>query len=499
MTTAGSQPAGLGAQILKTFKPTISDQTRFGAGCRDNATQTERSDIVQLEETFATLENILRMASALKKELTMATYSLRMESKTLISDHATELYHHANNRLMEMEKRHREQTDMLRRSFRTQLSDAVARISAEYKNYYDEILSGKTGRHDRKIRELTLTCNEQHATIKQNETVIQMLQSQIQKLAADARTEPAEPESVIVEAEPQGVLSQEEADELHATIENLQLRVRELQMEASDRDSGHKNLQRSLSDAKEQLELERAKVSRLTSELDGERRNAAAEGARSAADAHAQIAALKEQLREQKERLEQEADERLQSMLANAQSTAAAKLQAELAKQREIEEKLRRERDALAGQDSSKIVKQLQDQALHLQQTIVKLQREIKAINERWQLRMDIMERRLTGVREESLLRANLQKHAATLHRAAITYAPDGPVLMSSGDAAAAGFPPSVTAGNFPQPHQAAAAMAVDMSAAASRHPAAVYSHQREPSAPATWRPPASASVNIPP
>lgn len=432
MATAGTQ-ARLGATILKSFKPTISDQTRFGPGFRDNATQTERSDIVQLEDTYKILDELMTTSSTLQKELSMSTYSLRMESKNQIAEHATNLYHHANNRLMEMEKRHRAQTDMLRRSFRTQLSDAVARISAEYKTYYDEILSGKTGRHDRKIQELTVLCNEQKSTIKQNETVIQMLQAQIQKLTAE-KAEPIEVEQEMVMMEPEGVLSQEEADELHSTIENLELKVRELQMELSEKDTGGKALQKKLADLKDQLDLEKAKSDKLKAELDGERRNATAAGARATADMEAQVAMLKKEMEDQKERLENEAEERLKRMLAEASSSAAAKLEAELARQKEIESKLRRERDALASQDSSKLVKQLEDQARHLQAIIGKLEKEIKRLNEYWAQKLAIVERNLNAIREESLLRANMQRQAATLHRAAITYAPDGPVLMTSGE-----------------------------------------------------------------
>ena len=438
-SNAGTQ-ARLGAQILKSFKPTISDQTRFGPGFRDNAVQTERSDIVQLQETYKILEQLVATSSTLQKELSMSTYSLRVESKNQIAEHATNLYHHANNRLMEMEKRHRSQTDMLRRSFRTQLSDAVARISAEYKAYYDEILSGKSGRHDRKIQELTKTCAEQRATIKQNETVIQMLQAQIQKLV-DRSEEPAEIEPEVINLEPEGILSQEEADELHATIENLELKVRELQMELNEKDSGGKNLQKRMADLKDQLDLERAKGEKLKAELDAALRNATTAGARASADLQAQIAMLKTEMDEQKQRLEREAEERLKRMLAEAKSGALADLEAELARQREIENKLRRERDALAGQDSSKLVKQLQDQAQHLQATIAKLQKEIKRLNVYWEQRLGVVERKLNAIREESLLRANLQRQAATLHRAAITYAPDGPVLMTSGDVASPGRP----------------------------------------------------------
>lgn len=42
----------------------------------------------------------------------------------------------------------------IRKSYQTQLDDAIRRISGDYKIYCDDILQGKTGHHDAIIEDL---------------------------------------------------------------------------------------------------------------------------------------------------------------------------------------------------------------------------------------------------------------------------------------------------------------------------------------------------------
>lgn len=44
--------------------------------------------------------------------------------------------------------------DQLRKTYQTQLDNAIRQIAGQYKAYYDELLHGKTGRHDLVIKNL---------------------------------------------------------------------------------------------------------------------------------------------------------------------------------------------------------------------------------------------------------------------------------------------------------------------------------------------------------
>jgi gas vesicle protein len=59
-----------------------------------------------------------------------------------------------NKKVKELERQQKEKLDTVRGSYRQQLVNAIQKIAGEYKAYYDELLSGKSGRHDLRIKEL---------------------------------------------------------------------------------------------------------------------------------------------------------------------------------------------------------------------------------------------------------------------------------------------------------------------------------------------------------
>ncbi|XP_041366262.1 cingulin-like isoform X2 [Gigantopelta aegis] len=77
-------------------------------------------------------------------------------------------------------------------------------------------------------------------------------------------------------------------------------------------------------------------------------------------------------------------------------------------------------------EEASTLKHDLREQAL--QTEIAKLKRETEKINRIWEKKFAILQRSLFALKDESYLRHTLQKQAATLHHAAVSYAADKPI-----------------------------------------------------------------------
>ncbi|CAB3989815.1 Hypothetical predicted protein, partial [Paramuricea clavata] len=113
------------------YSPSISDKTRAGYFSQDCASQTEKSDLVNLKEVTHMVQILVQDLSTLKKSLYFARHVLEADYKNKLEEKGLDLYCRVNDRILDLEKMHEERVKTIRRSFKQQLADAVVQISNE--------------------------------------------------------------------------------------------------------------------------------------------------------------------------------------------------------------------------------------------------------------------------------------------------------------------------------------------------------------------------------
>ncbi|CAH3147768.1 unnamed protein product [Pocillopora meandrina] len=121
---------------LDEYRPSIADQVRVGYFSQDRSSQTEVSEIAQLKEMTEVLQNLVRDIENLKRSLHYAKHVLQADYENKLQERALDLYCRVNDRILELEKQHEDRVNVIRRSYRQQLADAITQISSQHQEYY---------------------------------------------------------------------------------------------------------------------------------------------------------------------------------------------------------------------------------------------------------------------------------------------------------------------------------------------------------------------------
>eukprot|EP00118_Oscarella_pearsei_P010719 m.67499 g.67499 ORF g.67499 m.67499 type:complete len:168 (+) comp35451_c0_seq12:1070-1573(+) len=108
------------------------------------------------------------------------------------------------------------------------------------------------------------------------------------------------------------------------------------------------------------------------------------------------------------------------------------RFEGELARRCALEDRLKREKENLEGEGAVFELKRLQKSDKEQKERIIRLQAELERVNKMWQVKFAVLQRTLHAVKNESYLRANLQRQSARLHHATVTYAHDAPYPADS-------------------------------------------------------------------
>jgi phosphoenolpyruvate carboxylase len=132
----------------------VAESRYSGQYYADQSCQTYESELGDVKQVSQVLEELSESVRNLRKDLSFAQSVMKAEYESKIMQRAIELHHVACVKLSEVEKEHKEKLNNVRESYRILLNNAVKRICAEYKAYYEDLLSGKTDRHDLIIKNL---------------------------------------------------------------------------------------------------------------------------------------------------------------------------------------------------------------------------------------------------------------------------------------------------------------------------------------------------------
>lgn len=461
---------------LDEYRPSIADQVHIGYFSQDRSSQTEVSEVAQLKEMTEVLQNLVRDIETLKRSLHYAKHVLQADYENKLQERALDLYCRVNDRILELEKQHEERVNVIRRSYRQQLADAITQISNQHQAYYAKKSKQDKAVYSENLKKVQEDDEAKKKAQQQQDSIIEMMKMQMRDAQerADKQLEDAlnRPKSV------SSVSTDPEIYELRDEVDKLENKLDDMMNQLDEKENENRRLASDIDDLSEQLNGERRQVQQLKKELSDA--ILAAEHERNT---------FKAELQRQKIQLQNEMDAKVQETKNNLM--AASKKQVEelqrahdqkIKEQKIIEEKrklmesqqkqssipapsitgsilterttvaasgftdqrpaygsgltasrlYRMDKPQLNESEKDDLLRKLQKLETKQQAEILRLQRELERVNKTWEMKVTILQQTLHALKDESFLRTSLQRQAARLQQAAVVYANDGPAVIVS-------------------------------------------------------------------
>ncbi|XP_076095216.1 uncharacterized protein LOC143065496 isoform X13 [Mytilus galloprovincialis] len=447
---------------LELFRPSLADHHKVGFFTLDRCSQTDVTEVVELKDMTEVLQLLLKDVHKMKRDINLTKSVMQADYEAKVQEKATELYCRINEKVAELERIHEDRVSTVRKAFRQQLADAVARLAVLYnKNLENKMQKEKQKQAgdqyllDEKYREL-------QQTIQQNQNVIAMLKMQLSayqqsKMDLESSASPSERPSNNSPASIQSPIESvsmrtpspqfnQELEDLRVEVEDLNVKVNNLQDQVDNKDDENKKLDQQIEVLNQELDQEKMKFDKLIHQRrkinkDLENTKKAAENEKASSEKLTfkdirQFTKMDKQRAEMERMFQQKLQKAQEEAEANAQRESIAQQSAEKDKvkllqdqKKLLEEQLAKERKknqekAEMDTDIDKYVKNEK----RLKEEIERLKRETERVHRTWEKKFAILQQSLHALKDESYIRQTLQRQAAALHHAAVSYAVDTPM-----------------------------------------------------------------------
>lgn len=377
---------------------------------------------------------------------------------------------------MELEKQHEERVNVIRRSYRQQLADAITQIANQHEVYYVKKSKQDKAAFSQKLKEVKDDDDENRKAQQQQDSLIEMMKMQMKD--AQERADRELEEALQRKQSVSSVSTDPEIYELRDEVEKLENKLDEMMNQLEDKETENRRLARDIDDLNEELNRERGQTLQLKRELsdallsaEQERNSFKAELQRqkvqlqSEMDAKIQetkknlMAASQKQVEElqrahaEKIREQQLLEERRRNMESQQKESSIAASTSSLtgsalthpvkASGGSLHGKLtydsglkvprlnRMEKPQVQEPESYATLRKLQNLEKKQKEEIDRLKKEHERVNRAWEIKVNVLKRTLHALKNESFLRTCLQRQASRLQQAAVTYASDGPAIFA--------------------------------------------------------------------
>ncbi|XP_026694071.2 uncharacterized protein LOC100177916 [Ciona intestinalis] len=411
-----------GESYENSLRPSLADKLQVGFLASDQFTQTYDTEILDIKQMTQTVQRLVEDMAKVKRDFQFTKQVMKAAFEEKLQNKAFELYTKLNDHEL-----HEEMS--MRRSFKQQLQDALVKMASHYKKYYEAKLAGKLVSDDSSGKKGKIATLE--AELSRHQSVIQMMEVQMEQLRAELAAQPEATEITIDTSELDAMT--EENKSLQVEISKLNDRVEDLTDSLEFREEKIKQLGLEIMEAKVEVEKEREATRRLAHQVEETKKEMGQQ----------KMEAMKA-LDKQKFALEQD----MASKLADNEQAAAnaARDREKMLKEMEIElqkrlleerkkfelrltqEKEENQRKNRAIQDSKsleRVVEQQRQEIYALKQRLIRSQKQ-------WEKKFAILRASLHALKDENYIRVNLQKQSATLKYASISYGPDAPIQPGS-------------------------------------------------------------------
>ncbi|XP_050418212.1 uncharacterized protein C10orf67, mitochondrial isoform X2 [Patella vulgata] len=412
---------------IDLFRPSLADQQKIGFFSLDRGSQTDVTEVLDLKEMTEVIQILLQDVETLRKDINVTKHVMQADYESKLQEKSLDLYCRINEKVAGLEKMHDERIQMIRKAYRQQLSDAIARVAVLYNKNLERKISKEKKKQDRESGKIDEKYRDLQNQIQKNEAVIHMLQLQLQQYQQNASLS----DDKMLE-ESLGSLSPEinhEAEELREQLENTEKKLKRSEDQVNKRSEEVFKQAKEIAAMKEQLQREKNLVMQLQNDKLEMKQSMENDKASTKRTADRQKKEM-EKLLEEKLRI---AKEEINSAAAKeAKDAEAMKSQriTELMEQNKLlEEQLMKEKlkiPAKTKPEVEKVVNPTNESAL--KEEISRLKKEIERIHRTWEKKFTILQQSLHALKDESYLRQTLQRQAANLHHAAVSYAVDSPV-----------------------------------------------------------------------
>lgn len=419
-------------------QPNIADQHKVGFFTLDRCSQTEVTEVVDLKEMTEVLQILLQDVTNLRRDINLTKHVMQADYESKLQEKSLELYVRINEKVRELERIHEDRVTTVRRAFRQQLSDAIARVAVLYnKNLESKIKKEKRkqeegqGKHDEKYKEM-------QATIQRNETVIQMLKMQLAQFQQRRNSEVESIEELSVKSKSPEV--NEEFEALKEECDGLHRRVDRLEEALDIKENENLSLTEQINELNNNLEKEKIMVEQLKYEADETKKLAEKEKQSSKNQMALEAEALNSDLAKQKQEMQRMMEEQIRRAKEEAENAKneeakslkeaeSSKLKLLMDQKKLLEQELMQERKKNNTKTQEEVdVEKYRKVEQKLKDEIQRLKKEIERIHRTWEKKFAILQQSLHALKDESYIRQTLQRQAAALHHAAVSYAVDTPV-----------------------------------------------------------------------
>lgn len=166
------------------FAPSLADNLQIGVVQSDQYTQTNVDEILDIKLVTESVKDLKKEMAEARKEFKFIEQVMSATFEDQIEVKAFQLQSRLMERMQNLQKLHEKRIDVVRRSYKQQLQDALVKIAAQYKTYYE------TKRNDVPAEFSKLTTED-----KTSKYIIAELQKDLQKV----RTEMEEKDTEIMQ------------------------------------------------------------------------------------------------------------------------------------------------------------------------------------------------------------------------------------------------------------------------------------------------------------
>ncbi|XP_015779351.1 PREDICTED: myosin-11-like [Acropora digitifera] len=274
MANAASRPGSISPALsplspalmeLDDYRPSLADQIRVGYFSQDRSAQTNVSEIIQLKEMTEVLQNLVSDIETLKRSLHYAKHVLQADYENKLQERALDLYCRVNDRILELEKQHEERVNVIRRSYRQQLADAITQIANQHEVYYVKKSKQDNAAFSQKLKKVQDDDDENRKAQQQQDSLIEMMKMQMKD--AQERADRQLEEALQRKQSVSSVSTDPEIYELRDEVEKLENKLDEMMNQLEDKETENRRLAHDIDDLNEELNRERVQTRQLKREL----------------------------------------------------------------------------------------------------------------------------------------------------------------------------------------------------------------------------------------
>lgn len=395
-------------EIEEYSRYSLANKLRIGYFGKDECTQTNATEILQVKDLAEVTETLEKEIMSLKKELELQKTFLRTGYEVKLQQQSVSLSTRINDRMQDLERQHQEKCAMLRKSYRQQLHDAIAVLRGSHKKHYPGNKKDGSELKPQRMRELI---NE----LQQKDIIIECLNGQLQECQDGKEVKiMLEPEE-----DPEKERLGEENKILKKDVDTLQEKIEKMFDTLQNREMQIRDQEKNIQKMKEKIEKDQITINKLT-----------ATNERLKMDLEEEKDTARSLLQKQKEDFEEQMQKQLDLCMKNmlSQQEKQVKMVTDLEKEKQDLLNLQRNvKPAIVDEQKVEIDKPENTNDIEQQQRkqMNSLKKQLDLLNRTWEKKFSVLKQSFHAVKNEMYLRQTLERQAATLHSASISYVVD--------------------------------------------------------------------------